>query len=865
MRLLVLWVVAGWMLVGGLHGAPVVEVDQQFDDPTPLRQLEYYLDDRANAPFAQIQQRQSEGAFLNYPGGQLAPTDAAVWAHFRLKLIAPDRWFLHYNQAHIDRLDFYQLDQQEIIQQWNTGGYLSLDSRPILHPQYVFPLWPRSGANTDVFLRLQNDEAIQFPLYLTSQTHLAQTQITDRYLTWAYVMAAVLALAVYGFLGVFFRRPLYLYGFGFAAMILLMNLSLTGEALFYLWPDSLWWDKHSNPMFPALMMTFGVLFAREYLGVSRKSGWLNPLMLGFAGLSLSRSLLSLVGFSPLAVTLNFLFFPLFGALVLVAGVIRFRQGHQPARLFVAGWTGLALTSGVWALVGWGVIGWSTGPLYAWRLASVWEMGFMLAAQFGRFRWAQERLYVGVGASSYWFSKGYLRQILGAFGGVLLIGSGVGFGLTFLWEPSPVVEVRWTTGAASYRLEPGTPWLPVQGPGLLPASSEFKLDSGAPAGLLSLRYEGRQAVLLTGGSSLALEPRLDGALRFKLQGQAHFCLRRARSVVPRPVGINGFLLWTEGSCFYLHTLETGEGLYLSQGELSFGPEGPKAGPRQSIRQGSQGLEILSKPAPASLAASVVPGFEGLKAYAPIGLVRGGTEPYFLVRNGQRHQIQQAQLPIINGDRLISNATENLMLHLKSKDKIRIYPGGELAVEQVLLQTAPTPSVTASPAPALDLGYNLRFDFVGRLRAVISEKLSDRKIHFNSQASSIDSAKGTDFETMSQQDFSEVLVIGGAVGIADQKTGVAVAVTEGQMTSVEAGEPPKKPVAIPPGRMKQLLREAIPLERPACSPAQVPTDKKDQAQVRRFQKQLGLYPDGITGPETSRRIDQLLTCRAAQASP
>jgi diguanylate cyclase (GGDEF)-like protein len=157
-------------------------------------------------------------------------------------------------------------------------------------------------------------------------------------------------------------------------MFMAMNIAYTGHGFAWLWPDSVTWQKWSNPVLMFLYGVSGLLFAIRFLDLRLYYPRVRTLVIRYCaafGILLGAAIL--LGSQTVALLVSFSFVFLFTGIMLLLGVISVRAGQKPAKYFLiaalAGMVGAVLTT----LSTWGFI-----PHNTWTFRAV-EIGMLVDA------------------------------------------------------------------------------------------------------------------------------------------------------------------------------------------------------------------------------------------------------------------------------------------------------------------------------------------------------------------------------------------------------------------------------------------------------------------------------------------------------
>ena len=206
---------------------------------------------------------------------------------FRFNLPAHDHeGLLEIDYALLDDISFYRIYDGQLIDTIFTGDKRPFSERPIQHRAFLFPI-PPSEHSQQIILRVRSSSSIQLPITLWPQkTFFEQDQY--RFAEHGLYYGIVLVMVLYN-LFVFFRLRdkayafYVIYVFSFA----LTQLSITGFAYQFIWPDMPLWNEKSVAIMVPLSVVSAIVFTMYFLKLKRY----HPRLYKFMGIQVGLGLL----------------------------------------------------------------------------------------------------------------------------------------------------------------------------------------------------------------------------------------------------------------------------------------------------------------------------------------------------------------------------------------------------------------------------------------------------------------------------------------------------------------------------------------------------------------------------------------------
>ncbi len=271
----------GWM---GLQGAAQLVIDVS-----------------GQQTLAQIEQRFALGESEPADTGRFIPTggNTAVWYRLALPAVAvPSPLVLALPHPGINLVELYRPAADGGWGVERSGDAIPVAQWPLpyLHPAFELVLQP--GEARASYLRVQHSHPINVRWAFWSARDFQESGQRWHFFLGAYVGLVALVILICTLNAYVLRDSIHLHYAAYVLFLTLGQLSLTGLAGEYLWPDSAWWNDAASNVMPVTGVALGHLFMRELVH-ERGARWATRLMLGMAaaGAALALGFL-LVGRDP---------------------------------------------------------------------------------------------------------------------------------------------------------------------------------------------------------------------------------------------------------------------------------------------------------------------------------------------------------------------------------------------------------------------------------------------------------------------------------------------------------------------------------------------------------------------------------------
>jgi diguanylate cyclase len=275
---------------------------------------------------------------------------------FRLDIPVYDqRWLLEINYALLDEIEFYLVGETGVIESVRTGDHLPFSERPIKHRAYLFPF---DGADEvqRVYLRVRSSSAIQLPITLWPERLYFEAD-QFRFAEHGVYYGIVLVIALYNlFLFLRLRDSAYLFYVLYVVTFAVAQMSLTGFAYQFIWPDSPGWNEQSVAVITPLIVTSGMVFVSNFLKLGNSYPNLNRIVYFQAWLGVLTAFLST--FLPYALMIRYgaaLAIIACTTIIIISYYIAIRTRHKSAVYFSAAWSTFLVGTVVLAMNKFGIL------------------------------------------------------------------------------------------------------------------------------------------------------------------------------------------------------------------------------------------------------------------------------------------------------------------------------------------------------------------------------------------------------------------------------------------------------------------------------------------------------------------------------
>lgn len=285
------------------------------------------------------------------------------------------KWWLHISYPILDKLDLYICDEKgALLDVKKSGKDRPFEMRELKDHHFSFQL--DSTKKQTLYLRVDTQSSMQVPLSIqTSESIMYHTQ-HFLLLSGVYYGLFILILFYNLISFIYTRNKQYFLYLIFISSFILYQLSLDGTGIIYFWSEFEWMKSHGSSTMMAVTTLAVILFSREFLKTKsytpRIDRYLSILMVIVSMIAVLAPFVEYGDVIAFIAAIAIILPPL----LLVAGVIVYKKGFYPARLYVAGWSAFLFSNIIFAMNKLGWIGGFEFIEHAQQIGSALEMIFL---------------------------------------------------------------------------------------------------------------------------------------------------------------------------------------------------------------------------------------------------------------------------------------------------------------------------------------------------------------------------------------------------------------------------------------------------------------------------------------------------------
>jgi len=286
--------------------------------------------------------------------------------------------YLEIDYPLLDQVEFYIPVDESKYKRQIEGDKLPFTSRQIPYRNFVFKIEIPANLKLDYFIRIKTSSSLNIPAYLYSESEFINN-VENKETALGIYFGILFAMLAYNLILFFtIRESVYFYYISFVICNFFFQLSLTGLAFKYFWPNSINWSNISVPFFIFLAYLFGTIFTRSILNSPQNAPFFDGLLKLLSIVAIFGAIVSL--FFPYEFCIKFATLTALTVVIhIVTGFLCLFRGYRPARYYALAWSVSLFGMAIYALKSFGVLPNNFITIWGIQLGSAWEVIFLSMA------------------------------------------------------------------------------------------------------------------------------------------------------------------------------------------------------------------------------------------------------------------------------------------------------------------------------------------------------------------------------------------------------------------------------------------------------------------------------------------------------
>lgn len=242
----------------------------------------------------------------------------------------------------LDEIDIWFLSKGQIVAEYHEGDTFLFEHRALKSEKFVFPV-PILDSELEVIVRVHTAGVLNLPMLIWEQ-HEYTIYASERNLALGLFFGFLVAMALNNlFFFVTTGSTMFLTYSMYVISIGLTLATYHGLGYKFLWPDSIWLQNKSAPMFGTLTLLMATIFSDQLLNAKKHSKTVHKLF----KISAISILIALVGSLVLPILIYNQIFPFVlcigVSLVFFAALYLTKKGVKLAAFYLVAWSALLVS------------------------------------------------------------------------------------------------------------------------------------------------------------------------------------------------------------------------------------------------------------------------------------------------------------------------------------------------------------------------------------------------------------------------------------------------------------------------------------------------------------------------------------------
>ncbi|MBU0481527.1 MAG: response regulator [Proteobacteria bacterium] len=327
--------------LAGEHAQPVTYIEGQESYPLDLH-LEI-LEDRSNrltidevtSPFLS-----SRFVLNRQQNPNMGFSASAFWLRFTpaANFSTDRKWLLEFAYPLLDQVEVYLPDGKGGFFRKTTGDAQPFASREIQNRNLLVILPQEALSGSPIYVKVKSESTLSFPVNIWSARAFIKKSHNEQFILGIYY-GIILVMIIYSLLLLFTLKDIgYLYHLIFIVTFGMFQIIMNGTAYEYLWPEMIWWNSNSLPVFICLSCFGATAFTRNFLETKRQSPLLDRILAVCSALGLFSALLPFL--SNYVVSIKVAASEAFICIIfiMITAILCMKRKYRPARYFILAWS-----------------------------------------------------------------------------------------------------------------------------------------------------------------------------------------------------------------------------------------------------------------------------------------------------------------------------------------------------------------------------------------------------------------------------------------------------------------------------------------------------------------------------------------------
>ncbi len=269
-------------------------------------------------------------------------TSSAYWVRFSLKgnQANDNTWLLEVGYPLFDHISvFFPTEGGQYLEK-KAGDLVPFKDREIINRHFLFRIPPTALNGQPVYIRFQTESTMNIPLVIWSEGAFDKKDHNAQFGLGLYYGFILLMILYSVLMWAMLRDSNYFFYLFFIVNFGLFQVAMSGSAYEYFWPELIWWNNYSVPIFVSLSALGVGMFTRSFLITSKYIPRFDKVIVTLCYICLVPPIASLAGYYSFAIRTGSLLALIMMLTSTFSGIACLMQKYRPAQYFLLAWSAL---------------------------------------------------------------------------------------------------------------------------------------------------------------------------------------------------------------------------------------------------------------------------------------------------------------------------------------------------------------------------------------------------------------------------------------------------------------------------------------------------------------------------------------------
>lgn len=357
--------------------ADTVRLSEQTKHVIIGKHIEYLEDIKGEYTIEDVTKGRASGLFMQSQSDSpsFGFVDSVFWVRFSVSsnMKSVSRWFLELDYPLMDKFHLYEKRKDGTYTVRETGYDYPVSDRELFFRNYVFSLTLRPEETKTYYLRFENKDRIEFPLYIWKPEAFQEYALNENLILGGYLGIIVIMIFYNFFLFLMIKDKIYLYYILYIFAMGLFQWTQQGIVYQYIIPDLFAGMNHYIPYLTIYLLVMLIHFTQSFLITRKHLPAMHRVLNGFKIFFCATIVLPFVANYGFTINVHAIAAVIILVLLLISCVLILKKGYKPAWIYLSAFSSLLMGGVIFALKVTAVIPLNMFTKYALQIGSTIEI------------------------------------------------------------------------------------------------------------------------------------------------------------------------------------------------------------------------------------------------------------------------------------------------------------------------------------------------------------------------------------------------------------------------------------------------------------------------------------------------------------